>query len=227
MIGNSKLTRTKSKQSPVILRLLCPTFTVYLYSPSDASLVDRLCNSTAFPVPAVLIRDLCPPPWIPVVRRNFSFFILSPSQDKMPLDILTGKLKGLIWHRVRCWCHRLGSTSWKQNRVSIRSRQSFIRIGRIERAARTSADYTLSSFIHTDRRCVATNRIFNQLLCATIGKKGTNKCYCLRFEVKLMVRENTIYLIFSSLGPVIWTNRSFAPGLTVFFVELYIEIVSL
>lgn len=78
---NNKLTRTKSKQSPVILRLLCPTFTVYLYSPSDASLVDRLCNSTAFPVPAVLMRDLCPPPWVPVVPRNFSLLLVHTKKN--------------------------------------------------------------------------------------------------------------------------------------------------
>lgn len=53
------LTRTKSKQSPVIFRLFCPMFTVYLYSPSDASFVDKLCNKTALPPVTPLARDLC------------------------------------------------------------------------------------------------------------------------------------------------------------------------
>lgn len=42
-------TLTNSKQSPVIFILWCPTLTVYLYSPSEASFVDRLCNSILCP----------------------------------------------------------------------------------------------------------------------------------------------------------------------------------
>ena len=40
---NDELTRTNSKESPVIFKLLLPTLTVYLYSPSDASFALTLC----------------------------------------------------------------------------------------------------------------------------------------------------------------------------------------
>lgn len=58
-ISRLKLTRTKSMESPVIFILCWPTFTVNLYSPSEASLVDKLCRRTL-------------PPWriLPVMEPN-------------------------------------------------------------------------------------------------------------------------------------------------------------
>lgn len=64
-----KLTRTNSMQSPVILILCWPTLTVYLYSPSDASFVDRLCKST----------------WLPPLRLLWLLLIADPN-DVWPVD---------------------------------------------------------------------------------------------------------------------------------------------